>query len=74
MSTDGDAILRYARADQELDERARVVLTQIIKEIEDHYGIEIAEFRVTVDPSHCGNGWPSVNCVIVRERRTHDAL
>ena len=68
MSTDGDAILRYAQADRELDEKARPVLTQIIKEIEDHYGIKIAEFRVTIDPSHSGNGWPSVNCVIVRER------
>jgi hypothetical protein len=45
------------------------VLTQIIKEIEDHYGIKIAEFRVTIDPSHSGNGWPSVNCVIMRERQ-----
>jgi len=34
MSTDGDAILRYAQADRELDEKARPVLTQIIKEIE----------------------------------------
>jgi hypothetical protein len=49
MSTDGDAILRYAQADRELDEKARPVLTQIIKEIEDHYGIKIAEFRVTID-------------------------
>ena len=73
MSTDGDAIPRYARADQELDEKARVVLTRIVKEIEDRHGIKIAEFRVTVDPSHRGNGWPSVNCVIVRERLTHDA-
>jgi hypothetical protein len=69
MSTDGDAILRYAQADRELDEKARSVLTQIIKEIEDHYGIKIAEFRVTIDPSHSGNGWPSVNCVIMRERQ-----
>jgi hypothetical protein len=69
VSTDGDAILRYAQADRELDEKARPVLTQIIKEIEDHYGIKIAEFRVTIDPSHSGNGWPSVNCVIMRERQ-----
>jgi hypothetical protein len=69
MSTDGDAIFRYAQADRELDEKARPVLTQIIKEIEDHYGIRIAEFRVTIDPFHSGNGWPSVNCVITRERQ-----
>jgi hypothetical protein len=69
MSTDGDAILRYAQADRELDEKARSVLTQIIKEIEDRYGIKIAEFRVTIDPSHSGNGWPSVNCVIMREQQ-----
>ncbi len=69
MSTDGDAILRYAQADRELDEKARPVLTQIIKEIEDRSGIKIAEFRVTIDPSHSGNGWPSVNCVIMRERQ-----
>jgi hypothetical protein len=69
MSTDSDAILRYAQADKELDERSRALLTQIVKEIEEHYGIKIAEFRVTVDPSHRGNGWPSVNCVIVRELR-----
>jgi hypothetical protein len=68
VSTDGDAILRYAQADRELDEKARPVLTQIIKEIEDHYGIRIAEFRVTIDPTHSGIGWPSVNCVIMRER------
>jgi hypothetical protein len=69
MSTDGDAILRYAQADRELDEKAGSVLTQIIKEIEDRYGIKIAEFRVTIDPSHSGNGWPSVNCVIMREQQ-----
>jgi hypothetical protein len=69
VSTDGDAILRYAQADRELDEKAGSVLTQIIKEIEDRYGIKIAEFRVTIDPSHSGNGWPSVNCVIMRERQ-----
>lgn len=69
MSIDGDAVLRYAKADQELDEKARAMLTQIVREIEDHYGIRIAEFRVTIDPSHRGNGWPSVNCVIVREQQ-----
>lgn len=68
MSIDGDVIRRYVNADQELDEKARAMLTMIVKEIEDHYGIKIAEFRVTIDPSHRGNGWPSVNCVIVRER------
>jgi hypothetical protein len=69
VSTDGEAILRYAQADRELDEKAGSVLTQIIKEIEDRYGIKIAEFRVTIDPSHSGNGWPSVNCVIMREQQ-----
>ncbi len=67
MTVDSEAILRYAQADKDLDEKAGAVLLQIVKQIEDRHGIKIAEFRVTIDPSHCESGWPSVNCVIVRE-------
>ena len=72
MSLDADAVRRYVKADRELDEKARAMLTQIVKDIEEHYGIKVAEFRVTIDPSHRGKGWPSVNCVIVREQRPID--
>ncbi len=69
MTVDSEAILRYAQADKDLDEKAGAALLQIVKQIEDSHGIKIAEFRVTIDPSHTGNGWPSVNCVIVREQK-----
>jgi hypothetical protein len=69
MTVDSEAILRYAQADKDLDEKAGAVLLQIVKQIEDSHGIKIAEFRVTIDPSHTRNGWPSVNCVIVREQK-----
>jgi len=69
MTVDSEAILRYAEADRDLDEKAGEMLLQIVKQVEDKHGIQIAEFRVTIDPSHTQSGWPSVNCVIVREQR-----
>ena len=69
MSTDGEAFLRYAKAEKELCEKAGAVLTQIIAEIEDRYGIRIAELRVTMDPCRSANGWSAANCVMVREQQ-----
>jgi hypothetical protein len=67
MCTDGEAFLRYAKAERELCEMAGAVLTKIIDEIESRHGIRIAELRVTMDRSHSLNGWPAANCVMVRE-------
>jgi uncharacterized protein (UPF0210 family) len=69
MSTDGEAFLRYAKAEKELCEKAGSVLTQIITEIEDRYGIKIAELRVSMDPCRSANGWSAANCVMVREQQ-----
>ena len=69
MTVDSDAILRYAEADRDLDQMAGKILLQIVQQVDDRYGIKIAEFRVTIDPSHTRNGRPSVNCVIVREQK-----
>ncbi|MEO8567014.1 MAG: hypothetical protein ABI541_11575 [Betaproteobacteria bacterium] len=76
MCTDGNAFLRYAKAERELCEMAGAVLTRIITEIESRHGIRIAELRVTMDRSHSPNGWPAANCVMVREEEvdaTHEA-
>ena len=67
MCMDGEAFLRYAKAERELCEMAGPVLTRIIDEIESRHGISIAELRVTMDRSHSLNGWPAANCVMVRE-------
>jgi hypothetical protein len=67
MCTDGEAFLRYAKAERELCEMAGPVLTRIIDELESRHGIRIAELRVTMDRSHSLNGWPAANCVMVRE-------
>lgn len=69
MSTDGKAFLRYARAEKELCEKAGAVLTHIITEIEDRYGIKIAELRVTMDQCGSASGWSAANCVMVREQQ-----
>ena len=76
MGVDGEAFLRYAKAERELCETAGAVLTNIIKEIEIRHGIRIAELRVTMDRAHSLNGWPAANCVMVREEEvdaTHEA-
>jgi len=67
MCTDGEAFLRYAKAERELCETAGTALARIIDEIEGRHGIRIAEVRVTMDRSHSLNGWPAANCVMVRE-------
>jgi hypothetical protein len=75
MRVDGEAFLRYAKAERELCEMAGAVLTNIIKEIEIRHGIRIAELRVTMDRAHSLNGWPAANCVMVREEEvdaTHE--
>lgn len=69
MSTDGEAFLRYASAEKELCEKAGAALTPIVTEIEDRYGIKIAELRVTMDPCRSANGWSAANCVMVREQQ-----
>ena len=70
MSTDGgEAFPRYAKAEKELCEKGAAVLTPIITEIEDRYGIKIAELRVTMDPCRSSNRWSAANCVMVREQQ-----
>jgi hypothetical protein len=72
MSIDTEAFVRYARAEKDLCRKASAVLTKIIKEIEDSHSVNIAEVRVTMDPSDSANGWSAANCVMVRERRNSD--
>jgi hypothetical protein len=74
MRTDGEAFLRYAKAERELCEMAGAVLTNIINEIESRHGIRIAELRVTMDRAHSLNGWPAANCVMVREHDDGSAI
>lgn len=69
MSTDTETFVRYAKAEKDLCQKASVVLTQIIKEIEETHGIKIAEVRVTMDQSDSANGWSAANCVMVREQQ-----
>jgi hypothetical protein len=73
MSNVAEAFARYARAERDLCQKASVVLTKIIKEIEESHGVKIAEVRVTMDPSDSANGWFAANCVIVRERQDFDS-
>jgi len=75
MCPDGEAFLRYAKAEKELCDEAGAVLARIISEIQDHHGISVAELRVTMDWSHSANGWSAANCVMVREHEvgsTHE--
>jgi hypothetical protein len=88
MSTDGDEFSRIASAEKQLCEQAGPLLAEIIRGVEDRYGVKIAEVRVTMD-SVPGDGWSGANCVLVREeegpstfrgtsvhwgRRVHQAL
>ena len=68
MCRDGEAFQRYAKAEKELCEKTGAVLTQIIREIEDRYGIRIAELRVTMGQPNFASGWHAANCVMVREQ------
>ena len=67
MSIDTQTFGRYAEAERDLCHKAGAALTKIIREIEEIHHIKIAEVRVTVDPSDFSNGWPTANCVMVRE-------
>ncbi len=69
MSIDGETFARYAKAERDLCQKAGAALIEIIDEIQESYGIKIAEVRVTVDPSDFSNGWPAANCVMVKEHQ-----
>jgi hypothetical protein len=57
MSSDGDEIGRIASAEKQLCDQAGPLLAEIIRGVEERYGISIAELRVTMEPSEPGNGW-----------------
>ena len=67
MSSDGDEVGRIASAEKQLCEQAGPLLAEIIRGVEERFGVRIAELRVTMDPSNAANGWSGANCVIVRE-------
>ena len=67
MSSDGDEFGRMASAEKQLCDQAGPLLAEIIRGVEERYGIRIAELRVTMQPSEPGDGWSGANCVIVRE-------
>jgi hypothetical protein len=66
MSAVSDTFTRYATAEKELCESVGATLAQAIQEIEDKYGIRIAELRVTMDREG-PLGSSRANCVLVRE-------
>ena len=66
MSAVSDTFARYATAEKELCESVGTTLAQAIQEIEDKYGIRIAELRVTMDRAG-PLGSSRANCVLVRE-------
>jgi len=74
MSSDGDEIGRIASAEKQLCDQAGPLLAEIIRGVEERYGISIAELRVTMEPSEPPNGWSRANCVIVREGETSTDL
>ena len=65
MSSDGDEVGRIASAEKQLCEQAGPLLAEIIRGVEERFGVRIAELRVTMDPSNPANGWSGANCVIV---------
>jgi hypothetical protein len=67
MSSNGDEFGRIASAEKQLCDQAGPLLAEIVRGVEERYGIRIAELRVTMEPSEPGNGWSGANCVIVRE-------
>jgi hypothetical protein len=66
MSADSDTFARYATAERELCESVGATLAQAIQEIEDKFGIQVAELRVTMDRAG-PLGASRANCVLVRE-------
>ena len=73
MSTDGDQFSRIASAEKQLCDQAGPLLAEIIRGVQDRYGVKIAEVRVTMD-SMPGDGWSGANCVIVREEDSSSAF
>jgi hypothetical protein len=67
MTSDGEQFSRIASAEKQLCEQAGPLLAEIIRGVEDRYGVKIAELRVTMDRPDPANGWSAANCVIVRE-------
>jgi hypothetical protein len=67
MSNDGEQFSRIASAEKQLCDQAGPLLAEIIRAVEDRYGVKIAELRVTMDQSGGLYGWSGANCVIVRE-------
>jgi hypothetical protein len=67
MSSDGDEFGRIASAEKQLCDQAGPLIAEIVRGVEERYGIRIAELRVTMEPSEPANGWSGANCVIVRE-------
>jgi hypothetical protein len=67
MSSDGDEFGRIASAEKQLCDQAGPLLAEIVRGVEERYGIRIAELRVTMGASEPGNGWSGANCVIVRQ-------
>lgn len=73
MSTDSDQFGRMASAEKQLCDQAGPLLAEIIRGVEDRYGVKIAEVRVTLDAND-GNSWSGANCVIVREEERLSAI
>jgi hypothetical protein len=74
MSSDGEDFGRIASAEKQLCDQAGPLLAEIIRGVEERYGVRIAEVRVTMEPSERGNGWSGANCVIVREGESSSNL
>ena len=67
VTSDGEQFSRIASAEKQLCEQAGPLLAEIIRGVQDRYGVKIAELRVTMDQPNPADGWAGANCVIVRE-------
>jgi len=67
MTSDGEQFSRISSAEKQLCEQAGPLLAEIIRGVQDRYGVRIAELRVTMDQPNPTDGWAGANCVIVRE-------
>jgi hypothetical protein len=67
VSHDGEQFGRIASAEKQLCEQAGPLLAEIIRGVQDRFGVKIAEVRVTMDQPNPADGWSGANCVIVRE-------
>src|SRR6266480_1524185 len=66
MSISSEEFARYAEAERQLCDEAGPLLAMIIRAIEVHRGLCVAEVRVTVDQANRSKDASAINCTIMR--------